>query len=207
MVDLVAGAFDLADQYRMPAMILADGMLGQMMEPVAVAEGEPVLPEKPWATNGTGGKRAHNVVNSLYINPDELEKLVIERYKKYDEIKANHQMSESYLTEDAEIVVVAYGASSRVARSAVNSARAQGIKAGLIRPITLWPFPSDAIEAVTGTAKKILTVEMSMGQMVEDVRLAVNGRIPVEFYGRTGGIIPAPAEVLEQIKKLAGGAE
>jgi len=207
MVDLVAGAFDMADKYRMPAMILADGMLGQMMEPVAVAEGEPVLPEKPWATNGTGGKRAHNVVNSLYINPDELERLVIERYKKYDEIKANCQMSESYLTEDAEVVVVAYGASSRVARSAVNSARALGIKAGLVRPITLWPFPTDAIDAVAKTAKKILTVEMSMGQMVEDVRLAVNGRIPVEFYGRTGGIIPAPAEVLEQIKKLAGGAE
>ena len=207
MVDLVAGAFDLADKYRMPAMILADGMLGQMMEPVAVSDGDPVLPEKTWAASGTKGMRAHNVVNSLYINPDELERLIIERYKKYDEIKANHQMSESYLTEDADIVVVAYGASARVARSAVNSARAMGIKAGLVRPITLWPFPVDAIDAVANTAKSILTVEMSMGQMVEDVRLAVNGRIPVEFYGRTGGIIPAPAEVLEQIKKLAGGAE
>jgi len=207
MVDLVAGAFDMADKYRMPAMILADGMLGQMMEPVEISEAVESLPEKPWATNGHGGEREHNIINSLYIQPDELERLVIERYKKYDEIKANEQKCECYLTEDADIVVVAYGASSRVARSAVNSARAEGIKVGLIRPITLWPFPTDAIAKAAETAKCMLTVEMSMGQMVDDVKLAANGKCPVEFYGRTGGIIPTPAEVLEQIKKLSGGVK
>ncbi|MBE6765405.1 MAG: 3-methyl-2-oxobutanoate dehydrogenase subunit VorB [Ruminococcaceae bacterium] len=207
MVDLVAGAFDKADKYRMPAMILADGMLGQMMEPVEIRETEVNQIEKPWATNGTNGEREHNVVNSLYIQPDELERLVFERYEKYKKIEAEEQMSESYLTEDAEIVVVAYGASSRVVRSAVNAARAEGIKVGLVRPITLWPYPKAAVDAVCDTAKKLLVVEMSMGQMVEDVRLVANGRLPVEFYGRTGGIIPTPAEVLAKIKEMAGGNE
>lgn len=207
MVDLVSDAFDLADKYRMPAMILADGMLGQMMEPVEIRKNEKELPEKPWATNGHQFKREHNIINSLYIQPDELERLVMERYKKYDEIKANEARCESFMTEDAEIIVVAYGASSRVARSAVNTAREQGIKVGLIRPITLWPFPEKVIAEAAENAKCMLTVEMSMGQMVDDVKLAVNGKCPVEFYGRTGGIIPTPAEVLEQIKKLAGGNE
>ncbi|MDR1003357.1 MAG: 3-methyl-2-oxobutanoate dehydrogenase subunit VorB [Oscillospiraceae bacterium] len=206
MVDLVAGAFDKADKYRMPAMILADGMLGQMMEPVAIGEADVKLPEKEWATSGHKGKRKHNVINSLYIDPNVLENIVVERYKKYETIEATEQMSESYLTEDADIVLVAYGASSRIARSAVNSARELGIKAGLIRPISLWPFPKDVVAKAGDTAKQILTVEMSMGQMVDDVRLAVNGKCPVSFFGRTGGIIPTPAEVLEEIKKLAGGA-
>ena len=202
MVDLVADAFDLADSYRMPAMILADGMLGQMMEPVELRPASEHQVDKPWAVTGHQHQREHNIINSLYIQPDALEKIVLERYKKYDEIKRNHQMAENYLVDDAEIVVVAYGASSRVVRSAVNSARAQGIKAGLLRPISLWPFPDDAIQAAANTAKLLLTVEMNMGQMVEDVRLAVNGKVPVEFYGRPGGIIPTPAEVLEEIKRL-----
>ncbi|KQM10034.1 MAG: 3-methyl-2-oxobutanoate dehydrogenase subunit VorB [Candidatus Methanomethylophilaceae archaeon] len=209
MVDLVAGAFELGDRYRMPTMVLSDGMLGQMMEPVVLPEptGDE-LPEKPWAACGHGGEREHNVVNSLYIQPHDLERLVIERYKRYDEIKRKEQRAEEYLTEDAEIIVVAYGASSRVSRSAVNKAREDGIKAGLIRPITLWPFPDDAIgkAADSKKTKRFLTVEMSMGQMVEDVRLAVNGRKPVEFYGRTGGVIPTPKEVYDQIVKLSGGA-
>ena len=205
MVDLVATAFDKADEYRMPAMILADGMLGQMMEPVEIKETKVNVIDKPWATNGTKGKRAHNVINSLYIQPDELEKLIIERYAKYEKIQKTEQRAECYLTEDADFVVVAFGASSRVARSAVNTARAEGIKVGLIRPITLWPFPVDAVDAVCNTAKKLLCVEMNMGQMVEDVRLVSNGRVPVEFFGRTGGIIPTPAEVLAQIKAMAGG--
>ncbi len=205
MVDLVSDAFDLADKYRMPAMILADGMLGQMMEPVEIKKGEKVLPEKEWATNGHQGKREHNIINSLYIQPDELERLVMERYKKYEQIQAEEARCECYLTDDADVVVVAYGASSRVARSAVNTAREQGIKVGLIRPITLWPFPAKTIAEVAENAKSMLTVEMSMGQMVDDVKLAVDGKCPVEFYGRTGGVIPTPAEVLEQIKKLAGG--
>ena len=185
-------------------MILADGMLGQMMEPVVLPEPiDPAdLPEKEWATSGHQNKRAHNVVNSLYLTADELERLNVERYERYAVIKRDEQRAETYLTEDADIVLVAFGASARIARSAVNTARAQGIKAGLIRPITLWPYPVDAIEATIGTAKAFLTVEMNMGQMVDDVRLAVNGRVPVEFYGRTGGVIPTPAEVLARIVEI-----
>ena len=205
MADFVGQAFDLGDKYRMPVMILSDGMLGQMMEPVSFPDkGEPVIPERPWAASGHGGKRPHNIVNSLYIEAKDLEKTVVERFKKYEIIKKEEQRAESYLTEDAEIVIVAYGASSRVARSAVNSARAEGIKVGLVRPITLWPFPTDAIEATVPTAKKYLIVEMSMGQRVDDVKLVVNGRKPVSFFGRTGGIIPTPGEILEEIKKLNG---
>lgn len=208
MVDLVSKAFDKADEYRMPAMILADGMLGQMMEPVILPDNkDKQLPEKPWATNGHEHKRKHNIVNSLYLKPQDLERLVKERFARYETIKAKEQMAEEYLVDDADIVVVAYGASSRVSRSAVNSARELGIKVGLIRPITLWPFPVDAIQKAANTAKKFLCVEMSMGQMIDDVRLAVNGRVPVEFYGRTGGMIPSPVEVLDAIKNLAGGAK
>lgn len=206
MVDLVADAFDLGDKYRMPVMILSDGMLGQMMEPVSLPEkAVESLPEKPWATSGHKDKRKHNVINSLYINPPELETLLHERYKKYDHIHQTEQRAEEYLTDDAELIIVAYGASSRVSRSAIDMARAEGIKAGMIRPITLWPYPVDFIEKNVDHAKSFLCVEMSMGQMVDDVRLAVNGRKPVNFFGRTGGIIPTPAEVLSEIKKIAGG--
>lgn len=208
MVDLVSDAFDLADQYRMPAMILADGMLGQMMEPVEIRPATNKKPiEKPWATNGHQGKRVHNVVNSLYLKAQDLERLVQERYQRYETIKQTQQRAEEYLMEDAEYAVVAYGASSRVSRSAVNAAREMGIKVGLVRPVSLWPFPVDAIQRAAGQVKGLLVVEMSMGQMVDDVRLAVNGKKPVEFYGRTGGMIPTPAEVLGAIQKLAGGAK
>ena len=204
MCDLAYGAFDVADKYRIPVMILADGMLGQMMEPVVLPEpiDPATLPEKPWATSGHQNKRAHNIVNSLYLTADDLERLNVERYERYAVIKREEQRAESYLVEDADIVLVAFGASARIARSAVNSARAQGVKAGLVRPITLWPYPVDAIEETIGTAKAYLTVEMNMGQMVDDVRLAVNGRAPVEFHGRTGGVIPTPAEVLARILEI-----
>ncbi len=205
MADYVSLAFDTAEKYRVPAMILSDGMMGQMMEPVSFPEESEVkMVEKPWAACGHENKRAHNIVNSLYIEAKDLEKTIIERYERYEQIKANEQRAENYLTEDADIVIVAYGASSRVSRSAVDAAREMGIKAGLVRPITLWPFPVNAVEATVGTAKQFLTVEMSMGQMVDDVKLVVNGRKPVSFFGRTGGIIPTPAEVLAEIKKLAG---
>jgi 2-oxoglutarate ferredoxin oxidoreductase subunit alpha len=208
MVDLVSDAFDLADQYRMPAMILADGMLGQMMEPVEIRPATDKKPlEKTWATNGHQGKRVHNVVNSLYLKAQDLERLVKERYQRYETIKQTQQRAEEYLMEDAEYAVVAYGASSRVSRSAVNAARELGIKVGLVRPISLWPFPVDAMQRAADKVKGLLVVEMSMGQMVDDVRLAVNGKKPVEFYGRTGGMIPTPAEVLGAIQKLAGGAK
>ena len=206
MADLVYHAFDVADEYRTPVMILADGMLGQMMEPVVLPPQRSLdsLPAKPWATTGTRGQRAHNVVNSLYLTPDELERTNVERFARYEKIKAAEQRAESYLVEDADIVVVAFGASARIARSAVASARSRGIRAGLVRPITLWPFPVDAIEQALGCgAKAFLSVEMNMGQMVDDVRLAVNGRAPVSFFGRTGGIIPTPDEVLAHIEQAA----
>ena len=206
MVDTVMTAFDLADKYRMPAMILADGLLGQMMEPVSFPEVEPHPIEKPWAACGHGGKRPHNIINSLYLQPEELEQKVRERCERYELVKANEAREEEYLTDDAEIVVVAYGATARIAKSAINAARAEGIKAGLIRPITVWPFPQKGIEKAcqNPSVQKFLAVEMSMGQMVDDVRLVVNGRKPVDFYGRTGGIIPSPAEILAKIKSMGG---
>lgn len=208
MVSMVFDAFDTADRYRMPAMILADGMLGQMMEPVSFPErGEYQPPEKPWAVVGTGKKREHNIINSLYLQPAVLEKTILERFERYKKIEATEARAEKYLAEDADILLVAYGATSRIVKSAVNTAREQGIKAGVIRPQTLWPFPKQAVQEGARTAKAMLVVEMSMGQMVDDVRLAVNGKIPVEFFGRTGGMIPTPAEVLEQIQKIAGGVK
>ena len=205
MVDFVPLAFEVGEKYRVPSMILSDGMLGQMMEPVEFPEKkDTAIAEKPWATNGHQNKRPKNIVNSLYIEPEVLENLVKERYERYEKIKAEEQRAEEFMTEDAEIVVVAFGASSRVARSAIKTAREEGIKVGMIRPITLWPFPDKTIEKVVPTAKKFLCVEMNMGQMVDDVRLVVNGRKPVEFFGRTGGVIPTPAEVLDQIRALAG---
>jgi 2-oxoglutarate ferredoxin oxidoreductase subunit alpha len=205
MADAIYDAFDLADKYRTPVMILADGMLGQMMEPVVLPERKRPedLPAKPWAVTGHKNERKHNVVNSLYLKPEDLERLNVERFARYDTIKAAEQRAEEYLTEDADIVVVAFGACARIGRSAVNKARDKGIKAGLIRPITLWPYPVDTIEKSVAGASAFLTVEMNMGQMVDDVRLAVNGRVPVEFFGRSGGIIPKPLEVLARIEELA----
>ncbi len=207
MVDLVAGAFELGDKYRMPAMILSDGMLGQMMEPVALPEHREIEDSKEWAARGHGGKREHNVINSLYINPQELEDLVRKRYEKYAVIKEKEQRAEEYLADDADIIVVAFGASSRVSRSAVDMARKAGIKAGLVRPITLWPFPEKFLAKHADHAKVFLSVEMSMGQMVDDVRLAIGCRRPVEFYGRTGGVIPTPKEVYDAIVKANGGVQ
>lgn len=203
MVDKVTLAFDMADEFRMPAMILADGLLGQMMEPVTFPERKTELPPKPWATNGHGFKREHNIVNSLYLVPEELENSIRSRYERYEVIKANHTEAESYLCDDADIVVTAYGAAARVAKSAVNRARAMGIKVGLFRPITLWPFPVNEINEACKNAKALLDVEMSMGQMIEDVKLAINCSKPVHFFGRTGGVIPSPDEVLGEIKKLS----
>ncbi|MEG2813585.1 MAG: 3-methyl-2-oxobutanoate dehydrogenase subunit VorB [Oscillospiraceae bacterium] len=207
IVDVMGIAFDLADKYRMPALILADGMLGQMMEPVEFPEGQKPsdATNKPFATTGTQEKRKPNIINSLYLKPDELEKTIIERFKRYDEVKANEVRVENYKTDDAEIITVAYGATARVVKSAVDRARAEGIKVGLIRPITVWPFPEKAIADAAKKVDNMLVVEMCMGQMVEDVRLYANGQCDVSFFGRTGGIVPSPTEVYEQIKKIAGG--
>lgn len=205
MVDIVFLAFDMAETYRMPAMILADGLLGQMMEPVVFPDEKPVQHKKPWATNGHRDKREKNVINSLYLEASVLEQKVLERFERYAVVEAREPRHEEYLTDDADIVLVAYGASSRIARSAVDEARAMGVKAGLFRPITLWPFPNKALKTLAGRAKAMLAVEMSMGQMVQDVKAAVEYSIPVHFFGRTGGIVPTPDEVLERIKNIAGG--
>ena len=187
-------------------MILADGMLGQMMEPIAFPEHSQTAPiPKPWATNGHGNKRPHNIINSLYLQPDELEKTVIERYKRYDIIKEKEPLAEEYLTEEAEVLVVAYGATSRIARSAINRARAEGIRAGMVRPLTLWPFPAKQIADCAKNAKHLLCVEMSMGQMIDDVKLAISCSKPVSFFGHTGGIIPTPDEIYNQIRSICGG--
>ena len=203
MADLTGKAFDLAEKYRLPAMLLADRTMGQMMEPVELPEHKDrKLPEKPWAACGHENKREHNIINSLYLTPNALEDLVRARYERYKIVEEKEQRAEEYRTEDADVIVVAYGASSRVARSAVNKAREAGKKVGLIRPITLWPFPKDAIKRAADHAKELLVVEMSMGQMVDDVRLAAECRVPVHFYGRTGGVIPTPKEILGEIDKL-----
>lgn len=205
MADLIYDAFDVADKYRTPVMILADGMLGQMMEPVELREAisPEDLPAKDWTTDGHKNKRPHNIVNSLYLTAEDLEDLNVERYERYRQIEETEQRAETFLTEDADIVLVAFGATSRICRSAVRAARDEGIKAGLIRPITLWPFPEEAIKATLPTAQAYLSVEMNMGQMVDDVRLVVNGAHPVDFYGRTGGVIPTPDEVLGKIREMA----
>lgn len=206
LVNLTKEAFDIADIYRMPVMIIGDGMLGQMMEPVEFTDYQKRdIPEKTWAASGTEGKRGHNVINSLYIEAEELEDLVAKRYEKYKVIEKNETRAEEYMTEDAEIVIAAYGTIARVAKSAIESLRKDGVRAGLIRPITLWPFPSAVFSARAETAKGFLSVEMSMGQMVEDVRLAVNGKKPVEFFGRTGGVIPTPDEIYQAVMKMKGG--
>lgn len=207
MVDMVYEAFDLADAYRIPAMILADGLLGQMMEPVRFPDTAAPAPDKfSWAACGHRGERPHNIVNSLILQPEDLEALVRQRFDRYEAIRQKHTRCECYRTDDAEFVVVAFGATARIARSAVDQARTAGLRAGLLRPQTLWPFPSDAVQALSQTARAFLCVEMSMGQMVDDVRLAVAGAKPVRFFGHTGGVIPTPAEVLHEIETLAGGA-
>ena len=177
-----------------------------MMEPVDFdSVPEAITPEKDWATVGTGLKREHNIINSLYLSPEELEKTIVERQERYDIIIEKEQRWEAHDIEDADIIVTAYGTTSRVVESAVKTLRAEGIKVGVIRPITLWPFPTKIFNEAAKTAKAFLSVEMSMGQMVEDVKLAVNGQAPVHFFGRTGGVIPTPEEVVEEVKKIAGG--
>ncbi|MDP4133520.1 MAG: 3-methyl-2-oxobutanoate dehydrogenase subunit VorB [Bacillota bacterium] len=207
MVNLVKEAFDLADYYRMPVMIMGDGMLGQMMEPVSFGsyKSSKELAEKTWATTGTKLERKRNIINSLYITPEELEKLVVERYKKYDTIIESEARSEEYMCEDADIIIAAYGTIARVSKTAIKRARDKGLKVGLIRPITLWPFDKKPFEKYSEKVKSFLTVEMSMGQMIEDVKLAVSGKAPVEFYGRTGGMIPTPEEILEKLENMMGG--
>ena len=206
MAQLTIRGFELADEYRMTAMVLADGTIGQMMEPVSFDFEVKEAPAKPWATTGTKMQREHNIANSLYLSPEVLEIKNFERYEKYAQICEKEAIAEEYLLDDAEIVVAAFGIAARVSKNAVNAARAEGIKAGLIRPITLWPFPEKTFKKTVGKAKQIISVELSMGQMIEDVRLATECRVPVTLCNRVGGMIPSPEQVYEAIKAAAGKA-
>lgn len=202
MFDFTALAFDLADKYRNPAMILADAIVGQMLEPIELPDRVEVhIPEKPWATNGAKGRNSR-YLTSLYIVPEEMEKINIEIQAKYAKARKNEVRYHEIDVEDADLVLVAYGSTARISRSSMDMAREKGLKVGLFRPISLFPFPEKRLAELAGKGKRFLTVEMSAGQMVEDVRLAVNGTAPVDFYGRLGGIVPNPVEILEQIEEL-----
>ena len=207
MADMTALAFDLADKYRMPAMLLADGTMGQMMEPVELPEEKVNETEKPWAVTGTKNERKHNIINSLYLVPEELEKTNFERYEKYKYIEENEVRYESYLMEDAEYCIVAFGIAARVSKNAVNELRRQGVKAGLIRPITVWPFPKKPIKEAADKVKAFVSVELSMGQMIEDIRLAQDCKKPVVLCNRAGGMIPSPEQIVDTVKNLEGGNE
>jgi 2-oxoglutarate ferredoxin oxidoreductase subunit alpha len=207
MVDCIGDAFDMADEYRTPVMVMGDGMLGQMMEPVEFHDREQrELPAKDWAADGLGDRTEHNVINSLFLQADKLEQHNLKLFRKYDVIKEKEVRYELFNCEDADLILVAYGTTARICKNAIKLAEAEGLKVGLVRPISLWPFPVEAFEkTIDSTKHGFLTVEMSMGQMVDDVRMAVLGRQPVEFYGRTGGMIPTPEEILGKIKEMAGG--
>ena len=205
MASLTMKGFDLADKYLVTSMILADGTIGQMMEPITFEDSELESYEKPWALTGTDCKRSHNIVNSLYLKPDELEKKNFERYEKYRIIEENEPIWEEYMMEDAEYCVVAFGIASHVAKNAVVKAREEGIKVGLIRPITLWPFPKAPFAKAADKVKSFISVELNMGQMVEDIKLATECKKPVSLCNRTGGMIPSPDEVLESIRKAVKG--
>jgi len=207
MADFVGLGFDLAFKYRNPVMILSDGAIGQMMEKVWLdppRERSKEIPE--WATTGKTADRKRNIITSLELDPFRQEVFNRKLVEKYDAIRENEVRFEEYLCEDAEYLLVAYGTSARVCQKAVQLAREQGIKAGLLRPITLFPFPTKRISELAGQLKMALAVEMSAGQMVEDVQLSINGKIPVHYYGRMGGMVPTPDEVVENLKeRIIGG--
>lgn len=207
MADFMELAFDLAFKYRNPAMILSDGAIGQMMEKVKFKPQKPRMTKFPeWATTGKTPDRERNIITSLDLDPYRQEKFNQKLQEKYREIREKEVRYEEIACEDAEYLFIAYGTSSRICQKSVQLARDEGIKAGLLRPITLFPFPEKQVAAYAGKVKGMLSVEMSAGQMVEDIRLAVNGKIPVEHYGRMGGVIPNPQEVVEALKqKIIGG--
>lgn len=202
MADFVFLGFELADKYRNPAMILSDGAIGQMMEKVTFGKFKPTKFDKPWATTGKPPTRERNFITSLHIKPEMLEKnnlRLVEKYKKMRETEVRYEEIE---TDDAEYILVAYGLCARICHKTVNLAREKGIKVGLVRPITLYPFPEKILSELANKTRFMLTVEMNAGQMVEDVKLSVNGKVPVEYYGRMGGMIPNPEEILNKLENL-----
>ncbi|MEG2353830.1 MAG: 3-methyl-2-oxobutanoate dehydrogenase subunit VorB [Clostridium sp.] len=210
MVDLIQDAFDVSDIYRTPCMVMGDGMLGQMMEPVEFKERVArELPEKTWAAEGLKGRKTHNVINSLFLKAEELEKHNNKLQAKYLEIKKNETKYELFNCDgEVDLIMVAYGTTSRICKNVVNMAAKEGIKLGLIRPITIWPFPLEAFNKTIALSKNgYLAVEMSCGQMVEDVRLSVEGRKPVHFFGRSGGVVPHPEEILKKAIEIIKSRE
>ena len=203
MADLTMLAFELADRYRNPAVVLSDGFIGQMMEPLELKSPENQLPEKPWAVKGTAETRK-NLISSIYLEPDELEAHVRKLDDKYRVAAEKEPRCELYRAEDPEVLLVGYGITSRVLRSVVDTARKEGIRAGMFRPITLWPYPSEALRKASHRAQMVLVVEMSTGQMVEDVRLALDGRVEVQFYGRSGGNVPLADDVCKELFERMG---
>lgn len=198
MADLTILAFELADRYRNPAVVLTDGFIGQMMEPLELHECAVDQPQKPWAIRGTAETRK-NLISSIYLEPDELEAHVRKldaKYKKATELEPRYDL---YCADDPEVLLVGYGIASRVLRSVVDAARKEGVRAGLFRPITLWPFPCEALRKAARRSQMVMVVEMSTGQMVEDVKLALDGRVDVEFYSRTGGNVPLADEVCKEL--------
>lgn len=206
MADFVDLSFELAFRYRCPAMILADGAIGQMMEKVVLPPFKPrrtaeqIAEECPWATTGRMGGRKPNIITSLELRSEDMETVNLRLQAKYQEIREKETRCEQYMCEDAEYIICAFGSAARIAKKVIEIARAEGIKLGLIRPITLWPFPSQQIQAAAQRVKGILSLEFNAGQMVEDIRLAAGGCTPVEHFGRLGGIIPDPDEVVNALK-------
>ncbi len=204
MVDLTTLSFELADKYRSPVMILSDGAIGQMMEKAVLPRPTEYKPNKPWATTGKPKSRERNILTSLYIESEKMEEKNLELQAKFKKIQKNEVRYDEYHTEEAEIVIVAFGLASRISKKSVDMAQKEGIKIGIFRPVTLWPFPTQKIAEIASrdNVKFLISIEMNAGQMVEDVRLATNGRKPVHFYGRMGGIIPTPQEIYQAIKQL-----
>ena len=207
MADFVDLAFTLAFKYRTPAMILSDGVIGQMMEKVVLPPIKPrrteeeILRECPWATTGRSKGRKPNVITSLELKSEVMEQRNLHLQEKYRKIRENEVRYETKFMDDAEYMIVAFGSAARIAEKAIEMARAEGIKVGLFRPITLWPFPTNEIAAAAAKVKGILVAEINAGQMIDDVRLAVNGKVPVEHYGRLGGIVPEPEDMVKVLKE------
>ena len=204
MASFVFKGFNLAEKYRMTTMILADGTMGQMMEPVSLEMGEIESYDKSWCACGGSGERPRNIVNSLFLKAEELEQFNIDRYKKYAEVEKNETMYEEYMMDDAEICIAAFGIAARVSKNAIDEARKMGIKVGMIRPITLWPFPKEVFNKAADKVKAFVSVEMSMGQLIEDVELATRCKKKVLLCNRSGGMIPSLEDVFAKIKEAGG---
>jgi 2-oxoisovalerate ferredoxin oxidoreductase alpha subunit len=202
MCDLTMHAFELADKYRNPVAVLADGFIGQMMEPVTLPEPVKNIPQKDWRVDGTKETK-ENLISSIFLVEEELEEHNIKLQRKYKKIEETEVLYEELHTNDAEIILIGYGIVSRILQTVVEEARAEGLKIGLLRPITLFPFPKEKINQLAESTEVFLVCEMSNGQMVDDVRLALNGKRPVKFYGRMGGVVPTTVEIMNKVKLLS----